>query len=858
MQVVEPDTFACSRPARVYRWLMGAVDRGLVQAGAIFLLAVALRMAFLGSAQFAYDEAVYLQIARDLVEGRRFPLVGGHSSLGTMHPPGLAFLLAPAVLISREPEVVTAWIVLLASLGVAGLYLFGRRYFGEMAAVVASLLYATSPSAVWYSRKIWTPDVIPVLAILFFLGMYGTFQGKSWGPAVAVPSLMAGTQVHPVAMSLAPLAALTIVVGLRQGLVGPVAVGLAIGVATTVPYLVHLLATDFYDLRATSAQMAGDPTVSLEAARLAVLLATGWDDGRGEVVRLGGQAPPTATVPVAMGLVLVLLASFAVLAATQVVALVSRRYTRREWAEAGVVLWWALPVAMATRHAVPLYENYFTATMPAAFLCMGLVADRLARPMSTGQRAGVRVFWGLLGLAAVLSVAQVAWTLAVLRGVDKPGPGGGSAQAEVYGPRLRDSAMVSAQVLRLSSEVASSRVVVAGARDWQMALGYRLMPHYGAVEVTNQGSKERSNESEVMVFSRDEARPAVLVAADSSRPSGRVLRDLLGQEPVMVVPWGDGVQAEMFVVDPSTARGLAQRQPRYRLEARAPGIRLLGYDLTGDLHPGGVVRLLFTWEVESYTLGPPSPPGMTVHLWQGRRLDTASYDRRPSPIDRPDWLQVPERPAPGDRVYSAAELRLRGGTGLYRAEALFFDARTDAPLMLDGPDARGNLVPVGPFAVRRWPADIRREVPAGAVGGGPVLGDTFRFEGFVAGPGLPALLRPRATFSLDLYWRDLREVLEDYTVFVQLVGEVENPSTGNRVWWQADVTPGGGPTSGWTVGEVVEDHYQVVVPEGAPPGRYLLQAGMYHPATLQRLPVELPDGTSDPESRLLLAELRLE
>lgn len=94
-------------------------------------------------------------------------------------------------------------------------------------------------------------------------------------------------------------------------------------------------------------------------------------------------------------------------------------------------------------------------------------------------------------------------------------------------------------------------------------------------------------------------------------------------------------------------------------------------------------------------------------------------------------------------------------------------------------------------------------------------------------------IRPGESVSVDLTWRALRAMDEDYTVFVQLIGP------DGRLRGQVDTWPvqGTRPTSGWTLGEEVRDLYAVRLQTDAPPGRYQVQVGWYLLATMQRLQI---------------------
>jgi hypothetical protein len=59
------------------------------------------------------------------------------------------------------------------------------------------------------------------------------------------------------------------------------------------------------------------------------------------------------------------------------------------------------------------------------------------------------------------------------------------------------------------------------------------------------------------------------------------------------------------------------------------------------------------------------------------------------------------------------------------------------------------------------------------------------------------------------------------------------------------------PTGIWEPGEIVPDEYTFDT-SALPPGEYQLEIGMYLPETGERLSVYLPDGTQDPDRRLLL------
>jgi len=115
------------------------------------------------------------------------------------------------------------------------------------------------------------------------------------------------------------------------------------------------------------------------------------------------------------------------------------------------------------------------------------------------------------------------------------------------------------------------------------------------------------------------------------------------------------------------------------------------------------------------------------------------------------------------------------------------------------------------------------------------------------------VLRPGDAFELVLFWKALSRMETSYTVFVHLL----DPE--NRIRAQEDRMPAAGsrPTTGWVPNEVIRDAYTLRVDPAAPPGVYVLEAGMYDggdPA-FPRLPV-LQNGAPSGD-RAIVAEIKV-
>ena len=127
------------------------------------------------------------------------------------------------------------------------------------------------------------------------------------------------------------------------------------------------------------------------------------------------------------------------------------------------------------------------------------------------------------------------------------------------------------------------------------------------------------------------------------------------------------------------------------------------------------------------------------------------------------------------------------------------------------------------------------EVPPLQVQTDAELGGVVVLLGADLSPG--ATLHAGAPLTITLAWQGRAEMEVSYRVFLHL----RRPDGG--LLTQSDGEPAGWtrPTTGWAPGEIVLDARTLDIPPDAPPGEYALVAGLYDPASGQRLP--LPDGT---------------
>jgi hypothetical protein len=147
-----------------------------------------------------------------------------------------------------------------------------------------------------------------------------------------------------------------------------------------------------------------------------------------------------------------------------------------------------------------------------------------------------------------------------------------------------------------------------------------------------------------------------------------------------------------------------------------------------------------------------------------------------------------------------------------------------------------DSVPDGEYRILLQMFDVNFEQPVGSI-----FGNEIKLLGYNLSPNIVGTNADG--YVLDLIWQAQTTPATDYTVFVHVL----NPD-GTCCAWQQDAMPQQNtyPTNRWLPDEVVVDSYQIVLPEGAEPGAYLLEVGLYMAENGTRLQVQAAnDKTSD-------------
>lgn len=135
----------------------------------ILALAVFVRLYRLpATLTFLEDEGRDLLMVKRMLDTKRPILLGPQTSTGNMYlGPLYYFIITPALALSgMNPLGPAALIALSGVLTVFLLYLFGTRWFGKSAGIMASLMYAVLPLPTFFTRNSWNPNLVPLISLL--------------------------------------------------------------------------------------------------------------------------------------------------------------------------------------------------------------------------------------------------------------------------------------------------------------------------------------------------------------------------------------------------------------------------------------------------------------------------------------------------------------------------------------------------------------------------------------------------------------------------------------------------------------------------------------------------------------------
>ncbi|MCA9987381.1 MAG: hypothetical protein KDE59_23900 [Anaerolineales bacterium] len=398
----------------------------------ILLLAAYLRWYKLGYAFVGGDQSILLNIAMRYVNGGELPLAANKSSAGIMNPPFIVYLLAAPLFVQSALQAVHLFLGLIGFGAVLALALYARWLFGWRVAILATLLLATNPWAVHYSRFIWNPNPIPFFATLLLFSLIAIVLDRQRALHIVLMgfSLAAITQLHLSGLVMVFVTGLTLLLFGRswlnsdwRRLLLPFLLGAGVALLLYWPFIQFEKAVAYADLRAVATALTGqaansDPLGVGEAETNAASfllvqeLATG--NGIEHVLGLSGDDPPGlawaefgARLLFWLSLLYVAVGPFAWLRwrtapSTHQETKAYARYVT----QIILLLWFLVPILLYVRHTVYLQNYYFLYIYPAPAIAGALLIDQALTWVAGEQQRFPRQLW-LSRFVAVLLLMPI-------------------------------------------------------------------------------------------------------------------------------------------------------------------------------------------------------------------------------------------------------------------------------------------------------------------------------------------------------------------------------------------------------------------------------------------------------------------
>jgi hypothetical protein len=571
----------------------------------IMLLAAYLRLSHLELTEFKLDEAHVCSRAAGFLASGQPPLVGIGSSVGAANPPLFIYLAAIPVSFSKNPTIIAGFIALLNVGAVLGCYLLAKECFGEKVGLMATLLFAVSPWAVFYSRKIWAQDLLPPFVALFFAAVFSTIVKRKPRHLVLVFLWLACLiQLHLSALSLIPLVVLLpLAFRSRIGLVLLLA-GLLVFLLIFVPYIYYDATHGWINLRTFIEVSRGPATFDLKSAQYAAQIMA----GQGYHTLAGASF--RKFLAETMGLTwLNTVETWLLLGGVAYLAWQVLRgwYQGRKNAVSDEVVkftillsWLLLPVLFYVRHTTPVYPHYFILLYPVQFIIISVFVVKVlerAISLSNGLKTSPLVCFlvgrvlpvSLVTLILGLALWQVHLTQTFYHFVDRNDTTGG------HGLPVKYYLQAAETLRRLSGTSGDKQVLILSKGDvpaWHetpAVFDFLLRPSLSPRYVDYQ---------QAIVFPQANA---LYLLAPGDAPAASVLDEYaqeLINERISIRSGPDAFRFYRFEVDSlvSIKAPLGRENMSVVLDN---GVEILGYDVSGEISPGGALRLALYWTVRT-------------------------------------------------------------------------------------------------------------------------------------------------------------------------------------------------------------------------------------------------------------------
>ncbi|MEO8377362.1 MAG: hypothetical protein ABI579_06800 [Candidatus Sumerlaeota bacterium] len=178
--------------------------------------------------------------ATQLLRGDDFPLLGSEMQYGgRVFGPVIYFIYTIPLLFSSNPVGVMIYVGLVNTFVLAGCWMFTRYWFGALAAIFATALYAVFPLEIVQLRYMWNPCFLPALVLAMYSFLYSyTIKGNHWALCGALVFFVLGFQIHFSVLMVLPVLIAGLVMAFRWPKIRVLAIATLAVALLFVPYMI--------------------------------------------------------------------------------------------------------------------------------------------------------------------------------------------------------------------------------------------------------------------------------------------------------------------------------------------------------------------------------------------------------------------------------------------------------------------------------------------------------------------------------------------------------------------------------------------------------------------------------------------
>ncbi|MDQ7033741.1 MAG: glycosyltransferase family 39 protein [Anaerolineae bacterium] len=392
----------------------------------VVLLAALLRLGYAGVNPFASDEARLSVLALEIARDGQVIRTGIPNSAGSRNLPASVYAFVPPYLLATDPLLATQYVGLLNLVAVFSLWWLARRTFGIWSATISGLIAAAAPFAVFFSRNIWTQNLLFPMTVLWLVATtiaITSHHSRHKYIGIGLAWFIAGFafQVHLAGATLG-LATLYVTVRWqwwRKWI--PVFIGGGIAALALIPFLYEAVCCSpelLSEYSTTTGESGIDSQVLLYTIQAA--LNRGWDYlAAGNLTQHGSAIFPQILTAVILILGMMAIAKMRwFFTRTQYIASLQTEHQRTIIELTALLL--LTPTLLFTYHRAPVRLHYILTALPALAIISGASAMLLKRRIWHIATTGIAIVLVAIWSYQILSSLAIVNQQTAPQGINEP------------------------------------------------------------------------------------------------------------------------------------------------------------------------------------------------------------------------------------------------------------------------------------------------------------------------------------------------------------------------------------------------------------------------------------------------------